>query len=491
MLSKAERVAGAVALVLALLHQAFFADSGTDLAAQLARASFAHDAPLTPVDLSWYGGVHPFAYSLLSPWVMAVLGVGVSGVLAAVAAAVLFARLLRDLERPVLSGSIGAFFAVADVASGRTTFALGAVTVLAALLCRERRGWAILFAVLTALLSPVAAAFLGFCAGVLVLHRRPGGWTLGLATAVPVITLGVLFPSGGVQPFDLPAAAPALAVALALAVLTTQPLVRTGALLYAVAVLVFLGHADPFGSNVLRLGILTAASLALATSHRSTLLCALVAVGSLTWQLDPLHGDLGARPGPELAALTAELVSLDAKRVEVVAPVQHRESWVVAERVPLARGWARQIDYRDNRLFYEGTLTGDAYLRWLRAHAVDHVGVPTHTTVDFGSTRELALLHQPLAGLTQVWQDRDWRIFAVDQATPIAAAPAVVTTSTRTRLAVRSDTAADVTVRIRWSRWLDVAGPACLIHQGDQVVLRFLGPGTAVVGSSLLPHGHC
>ncbi|MCU1602381.1 MAG: hypothetical protein JWO22_3090, partial [Frankiales bacterium] len=30
MLSRAERVAGALALVLALLHQAFFADSGTD-----------------------------------------------------------------------------------------------------------------------------------------------------------------------------------------------------------------------------------------------------------------------------------------------------------------------------------------------------------------------------------------------------------------------------------------------------------------------------
>ena len=59
-----ERYAGLLALVLGLLHWWLRPDSGTDLAAQLARASFARSAPLTPVDLSWYGGMHPFGYSV-------------------------------------------------------------------------------------------------------------------------------------------------------------------------------------------------------------------------------------------------------------------------------------------------------------------------------------------------------------------------------------------------------------------------------------------
>ncbi|MFN2537243.1 MAG: hypothetical protein ABR549_03705, partial [Mycobacteriales bacterium] len=295
MLRSNERIAGAIALVLAVLHQLLDQLSGTDLAAQLARASFAREAPFAPVDFSWYGGIHPFGYSLLSPWVMAALGVGLSGILAAVLGAVLFARLVRDLERPVLVGSLGAVFSVADVVSGRTTFALGAVALLGALLCRERRGWPIVLGVLTGLLSPVAAAFLGFCAAVLVLHRRPGGWTLGLSAALPVVGVGVLFPGGGIQPFDFASASAGLAVALGLAVVATLPIVRTASLLYALAILVFCLRADAFGSNVLRLGLLVSAPVAL-TNYRRGALLGVVVVGSLAWQVDPMHGDLTDGP---------------------------------------------------------------------------------------------------------------------------------------------------------------------------------------------------
>jgi hypothetical protein len=488
--SPAERVAGATALVLAVLHQLLDPLSGTDLAAQLARASFAREAPLTPVDLSWYDGVHPYAYSLLSPWLMAVLGVGLSGAIAAVLGAVLFARLVRDLERPVLVAAVGAVFAVADVVSGRTTFALGAVALLAALLCRERRGWAILFGVLTALLSPVAAAVLGFCAAVLLLHRRAGGWPLGLSATVPVVVLGVLFPGGGVQPFDSAAASPGIAVALGLAVTTAVPMIRTAGVLYAFAIVVLWQHADPFGSNVLRLGLLVAAPVALATCRRGPLL-ALLVVGSLAWQVDPMHGDLTNGSSPGMTALTAELVELEARRVEVVALREHRESWKVAAQVPLARGWGRQLDYRDNRLFYEGRLTGAEYVDWLHAHAVDHVAVPRRGKLDFGATREAALLADPVPGLTRAWQDRDWTVYAVVAPTPVVTPPATVVASTRTALTVRATGPSTVHVKVRWSRWLSAAGPGCLAPSGDEVELRFASAGTVRVGSSLLPRGHC
>jgi hypothetical protein len=178
-------------------------------------------------------------------------------------------------------------------------------------------------------------------------------------------------------------------------------------------------------------------------------------------------------------------------RVEVVAPREHRESWRVAERVPLARGWGRQVDYRDNRLFYTGTLTAAKYVDWLHAHGVDHVALPRRATIDFGGTREAKLLRKPVHGLTRIWQDRDWTVWAVDAPTPLASAPAGVVASTRTDLTVRAPGAARVHVLLRWSRWLSVSGPACIARSGDQVELRFTGPGVAVIGSGLRPRGHC
>jgi len=480
-----------VALVLGLLHPLLLPDSGTDLAAQLARASFAREAPLTPVDLSWYSGIHPYGYSLLAPEVMAVLGVALSGYLAAVVAAVLFARLQRESERPVLAGVVGAVFAVADVASGRTTFALGAAAALAALVLIRRRRWMLVMAVLTALLSPVAAAFLGFAAAVLVLHRRTGGWTLGFGCAVPVVVLAVLFPGGGTQPFSADSAVPAVVVALVLAVLTASPLIRTGSVLYAGAVVFFANHDDPFGSNVLRLGLLVAAALLLATSRRNTLLVLAVSVGFLSWQTDPTRDDLHADDGPPLSALTAELKRLDIHRVEVVAPRNHRESYVVAEQVPLARGWARQIDVGRNPLFYDGTLSASTYRSWLLSHAVDAVAVPRGVALDFGAKAEAELVSGGVDGLQQTWRDAHWTVYRVLGARPLAEAPAIVVSSSRTQLVLQADAPAEVRVNLQWSRWLAVKGPGCLERDGGHVRLRFTRAGTVRIGSSLFPDSGC
>lgn len=487
-----ERVAGAIAVVLGLLHLWLAPRSGTDLAAQLARASFARDAPLTPVDLSWYGGSHPFSYSLLAPAVMAVLGVALSGLVAAVAGSVLLARLLRDSARPVLASLVGTVFVVADVVSGRVTFALGLVAALAALLALPRRVPTVVLGVLTALLSPVAAAFLGLVAAVLVLHRRPGGWRLGLAASVPVAVLSLLFPGGGVQPFNRGSAVPAVAAAAVVVLLTRSPLVRTGALLWGVAVLALVDHDDPFGSNVLRLGLLFAATVLLATARRVPLLVLAATVGLLAWQVGPTKGDLAAEEGPATGALVAELQRRDARRVEVVAPRDHRESAEVARHVPLARGWARQTDVQRNPVFYEDELTAQEYLDWLHARAVDHVALPVHGRLDFGSSREGELLQSPVPGLREVWRSVDWVLLAVDDPTPLVSEPAAVLGADRTSVTFSVDSAADVVLHVRWSRWLAVtSGDACLERYGDEVRLRVAAPGTVVVSSSLRPRGHC
>src|SRR3954469_16920589 len=68
--------------------------TGTDLSAQQARAAFAAAHPGAAVDLRWYGGVLPAAYSVTAPYVEAVVGARLTGILAAVVAAPLLALLL-------------------------------------------------------------------------------------------------------------------------------------------------------------------------------------------------------------------------------------------------------------------------------------------------------------------------------------------------------------------------------------------------------------
>jgi len=488
----AEAVAAAVALGLGSLHLLLRPRTGTDIAAQIARASFAAAHPSTPVDLSWYAGVHPYGYSLLAPYVMAVVGVGLSGLLAAVAAAVLLGRLLRGSARPVAGAALGAFFAVANVVSGRTAFALGAVAALAALVLLPRRRPAAVAAALSGLLSPVAAAFLGLAAVVLVLRRLPGGWTTGLAASLPVALLAWLFPSGGVQPYEAGSAPYAVLAGLALAAVTASPSLRTGGLLYAGAAGALVLVSDPIGSNVLRLGLLLAAPLVVATATEHWRLFAPVTAGLLLWQVQPLWADLRAPRAPSFVALKRTLLELDAERVEVVPLRDHGEAAHVAPVVPLARGWSRQIDTARNPIFYEGPLSAREYEQWLRENAVDTVVLGPSARADGGGQVERALLLiGNVHGLERVWSDDDWRVWRFTLAEPLAGPPVRVLDTDRTTVTLRSAEPAEVDLEVRWSRWLSVSGPACVERHGEGTRIRFSGPGEAVVGSSLRPRGHC
>ncbi len=483
-----------VALVLGGLHLTLRPRTGTDIAAQIARASFAAEHPFTPVDMSWYSGVHPYGYSLLAPYVLAVVGIGLTGLLAAVAAAVLLGRLLKDTAHPLAGAALGGFFAVANVVSGRSTFALGAVAALAALVLLPRRRWAAVAAVLSGLFSPVAAAFLGLAAAVLVLQRQRGGWTLGLAASIPVAVLALLFPSGGVQPYEAGSAPYAVLAGLVLAALTHSSTLRLGGLLYAFAAGLLVLLSDPFGSNILRLGLLLAAPLVVATATEHWRIVAPVAGALVLWQVQPPYADLQAQRPPSFVALNQALVELEAKRVEVVPLRDHGEAAFVAPVVPLARGWSRQIDTARNPLFYEGALDAREYGAWLRENAVDHVVLGPSARADGGGQAERALLLVgSVNGLERVWSDEEWTVWRYVLGLEIAQPPAQVLDSDRASLTVRSDRPTDGRLVLQWSRWLSVTGPACVERDGDGTRLRFSAPGTAVISSrlSLRPTGHC
>ncbi len=476
------------------LHLLLRPRTGTDIAAQIARTSFAEAHPLIPVDLSWYAGVHPYGYSLLAPYVMAVVGIGLTGWLAAIAAAVLLGRLLRGTAHPLAGSALGGVFAVANVVSGRTTFALGAVAALAALVLLPRRLPAAVAAVLSGLFSPVAAAFLGLAAAVLVLKRLPGGWTLGLAASLPVAALAWLFPSGGVQPYEGASAPYAVIAGLVLAALTHSPVLRLGGLLYALTAGLLVLVSDPFGSNILRLGLLLAAPLVVATATEHWRIVAPVTAALVLWQVQPPYADLRAERPPSFVALNAALRDFEVRRVEVVPLRDHGEAAFVAPVVPLARGWSRQIDTARNPLFYDGGLAADEYQVWLQDNGVDAVALGPSARADSGGQAERALLLiGSVPGLSRVWSDDTWTLWRYLPAKALAPPPTEVLDTDRTTVTVRSDRPTEVALKVRWSRWLSVTGPACVERDGGGTRLRFSEPGVAVVGSrlSLRPVGHC
>ena len=423
---------------------------------------------------------------------MAVLGVALTGLLAAVAGAVLLARLLRDTAHPSAGAYTGAVFSVADVVSGRTTFAVGAVFALAALVVLPRRVPAAVLAVLTGLFSPVAAAFLGLAAAVLVLRRLPGGWTLGLASALPVAALGYLFPSGGIQPYEVGSAPYAVVAGLVLALLTHSPTLRLGGLLYALAAAFLLLSPDPFGSNILRLGLLLAAPLVLATATEHWRIVVPVAIVLVWWQVQPPYADIRAKPPPSFAALNEALLDMGVQRVEVVPLRDHGEAAYVAPVVPLARGWSRQIDTDRNPLFYREGLSAVEFRQWLIDNAVGAVALAPEARADRGGRRERSLLLVGnVRGLQRVWAGEGWVVWRFNDARPVAGRPVEVVDTTRTSITMRSDGPSYVPLVVRWSRWLSLTGPACLERAGDTTRIRFRTAGTAVLSSSLRPVGQC
>jgi hypothetical protein len=281
---------------------------------------------------------------------------------------------------------------------------------------------------------------------------------------------------------------------LLLALLTHSWSIRVGALMYALASSFLLLSPDPFGSNILRLGLLLAAPLVLATATEHWRIVLPIVVLMSWWQLQPPFADIRAKPAPSFAAVTRELVALDAKRVEVVPLRDHGEATHIAPRVPLARGWSRQVDTGRNLLFYRGALSAGEYRQWLIDNAVDTVALAPEARADRAGRGERALLLVgSVKGLQRVWSDKHWVVWRFTEGKPITSPPVEVVSTDRTAIRLRSSERAYVDLVVRWSRWLSVSGPACVEKHGSWSRLRFFRGGEATISSrlSLRPHGHC
>jgi hypothetical protein len=234
-----------------------------------------YEAVGTPVwNNLWYGGHHTPGYSVLFPPVAALLGIGLTGVLAATSAAGCFAALVhRHAGAAAWPGAL--WFAAAtatNLFTGRLVFAMGIALGLGACLAAQR-GRPVLSAVLgggAAATSAVAAAFVALAGIALVVtaaatRQRRLGVTLAAAPAITVLAIALLFPVEGTAQFGpiMLAASVAAGLSVWAAAPRDDRVLRIGALLYVAGCALAFLLPTPLGGTAGRLAALLTGPLVL------------------------------------------------------------------------------------------------------------------------------------------------------------------------------------------------------------------------------------
>jgi len=478
----------------------FLAGDGGDLAAQDAWTGFALAHPASAYNLSWYGGMHPASYSLLSPYLMGLVGVRaamlVAGTLSAALVAILVNRSPATVSSPLWAGLYAALALSGNAVSGRVTFAVGVLLGLACLVVvfawpgdRQGRparwlrgGLAGLLAALATAASPVAGLFLGLFAVALWLRgRRRVALVVGAPPLVVVAATALLFPFVGIQPFPIGnALVPGgLAVVTWLLVPRGWSLVRACCAVYGAAVLVVWLVPTPIGTNVVRLSLLFGGVTLVAAASGSwwtspvalrwgrsvaRVALALAIAVSTGWQVfvagqDAIGSSSASSLDADVRPLVAELDARGAElgRVEVVPTESHGEASALAPYVNLARGWNRQADVARHPIFYreESPFSAAEYRQWLRRWAVRFVVLPA-SAPDYDGLRESHLVRGGLSFLHEVWSDATWVLYEVHRPTSIAAAPATLQSWDAADVTVQVPTAGSTVLRIAWSPWLSI-----------------------------------
>ncbi|MEU9439678.1 MFS transporter [Streptomyces sp. NPDC048304] len=477
----------ALAGVLHIVWFFTFANSGGDLAAQDAWAEFVGRHPDSAYNLAWYGGMHPVSYSVVSPYLMAILGVRTTMMIAGTVSAGLLTMVLirsRAVRNPLWASLAGVVALLCNAISGRVTYGLGtmfALGAVAAVFCwpykwRHKR-WAKAavaapLAGLSTMASPVSGLFVGLVAVALFLQkRRPGAWALGIAPTVVVAASYFLFPFSGTQPMTIGSVIMPLLYGLLCLFLVPREwvTVRLTAAVYSLGVILVWLISSQIGSNISRLPMLFAGATLVAAlpftvpKSRKWYTAVLALLGFAGWigyksVDDIIHTTPAASWARELAPLVHQLQKAGAEkgRVEVVPARSHREASALAPYVNLARGWNRQADMERNPLFYDDTLNSANYHEWLRRWAVHFVVLPKDNPDGDGGQRERELLQRGMPYLKQVWGDANWQLFRVTDPTPLAEPDAVVDRAEQGEMTLQVRKAGRILIRIPYSPWLSV-----------------------------------
>jgi hypothetical protein len=478
-----------------------------DLAAQVFRTELFHQAGLSIWNGSWYGGHYTLTYSVLFPPLAALLGPQVVGLLAVVASAYLFDRIVRD--RWGAEARLATLWFAAGVvtllADGQLTFALGVAFGLGALRCLQmgRRTLAVLAAAGCALASPVAAVFLAgvILAGALERGRRASRAALVAAALALGLTVApnVAFPEPGQFPFVFSSfVAIPLWCAGALYVIRGLPeerQLRRVILCYLLAATLVWLTPNALGGNAVRLGALFGGPvLAAVVLARRPLVApwmvALLMAGSLYWQLTASVNQIARSVGDpsttaeyfEPATSWLRAHGADGLRIEVPPTANHWESAYLAPSFELARGWLRQLDTTRDDIFYDGGgLSDRAYSRWLRGNAISYVALPD-APLDYSSGAEQRLILREPSFLDLRYRSEHWRIYAVRNPKPLVAPLGMARAQTlwvgRQGFALDVRTPGEFLVRVNFTPYWSISrGSGCILRRGDWTVARASRPG--------------
>ncbi|HTC69670.1 MAG TPA: hypothetical protein VK662_08890, partial [Acidothermaceae bacterium] len=365
---------------------------------------------------------------------------------------------------------------------------------------RAKRPWlGAAAAVIASLFSPLGAAFLLLLA---IAWAPSLGWRRAAPFAGVFVGLAVTLVAGdgGVFPFPWGGFVGQLAiVAIGLTVAPRhERIVRRTLWIYGASCIALFLVPNPVGGNIARLaGIMIgpAAALVLLRAHRVRALL-LVAVPLLVFQLLPVIGAVASAAGDPstkpsyydgmLSYLTQNQQPLG--RVEIPFTRDHWEAKYVAEKVPLARGWDRQIDLSRNAVLY-APLTDATYRTWVLDNAVRFVALPD-VPLDQGGQAEKVLLKHPPAWLRLVYTDNQWHIWQVVGAAPLASGAATMSALSASSFTLSAASLGITFVRLRWSTYwhVDNGAIACVAPAagGWTTVLTF-APGLIKVSARALP----
>ena len=496
---------GLVATALGVAYLIAQPDSA-DHAAQVFRSGFFDSQGFAAWDNFWFGGHHMPGYGLLLPALGALIGPRWVGVLAAVAASLLFSAIAyrRFGDRARLGVAWFATATSISLFTGRLTFALGVAVALAAVFFaqRDHRLLAIFFAALTPLASPVAALFLG-CGAVAyaVAERNRGGLELAVVAVGMAVLMSWAFPEGGTEPFKFSSYQPAILVTIAvfLALPKEERTLRYGVAAYGLALTAAFLIQSPMGGNATRMGaLLLGPALAFGLWRRQRLYLVLLVPVLIYWQWSPVVRDLeqvSAQPSVK-PGFYAPLIDFlrgqprhDAYRVEVLPEAHHWESAYVPRGIYIARGWERQLDRKLNPLFYQSApLSGPQYRSWLDDLGVGYVAVP-HAPLDYAAAPEIRMLKRgPPRYLERVYKSTDWSVYKVRNPSPLAIGGKMVKLRPQ-GFVVDTSAPGTVLVRVRWTPYWSVEqGTGCVEQApGGYTMLDVETPGRFRVGIDFSP----
>jgi hypothetical protein len=491
-------LAGGLACAVAAVLVAFAPKSG-DAPAHLYRTLLVREGVLVWDNL-WYGGHYPLAsYSLLYYLPAALVGNLPLVFAAVVLSAAFFAALVEREwgEAGRWPARVFGILAAGPIFLGTYSYALGLAAGLGALcaLQRGRRWLAAGAAALTLGFSPLAFMFL--CLVLLALFLVRGrfgrsalvfGSVIAAIAAVQLLALE-LFPSGGDYPFRALELVAVLTVSALGATLARGA--RHGALLAAFflvwgsASVIMFEVATPIGENLTRLRSLVFPLMLLTgfvARFSPRWLAALALSAALVYNVAPYAAPAiegtDLRPahrafwGPAIEFLESSSPNY---RVEVVPTFDHWEAyWLPSAGIPIARGWYRQIDMAQNKLFYQRPLAAPSYRDWLRRMGVRFVVLPHTRLGQKGEKREAALLRSGLSGLRPVFLDGRVTIYELPRPDPILNGPGVprITYLDHSRVAGRLTKAGTFALKIRYTRYWTVRTGAVCVERGTGGMTR-------------------